>query len=44
MVRSALNEVIQLVKFQNLNRKVTISQDYSQLIEHRIISDKNRLQ
>ena len=39
-----LDEIIQLVKFQDMNRKVTITDDYRRLIEHRIVGDKNRLQ
>jgi len=44
IVHNALNEIIQLVQFQNMNRRVTITDDYRRLIEHRIEGDKNRLQ
>ena len=44
IVHNVLNEIIQLIQFQNMNRRVTITHDYRRLIEHRIVGDKTRLQ
>ena len=44
VVHNVLNEIIQLVQYQNMNRRVKITHDYRRLIEHRIVGDKSRLQ
>ena len=44
VVRNVLNEIIQLVKFQSVNKRIKITSDFRKLIEHRIVGDKNRLQ
>ncbi len=44
VVGNVLNEIIQLVKFQSMNKKVRIACNFIKLIEHRIVGDKNRLQ
>lgn len=43
MAQNVLSEIIQLIKFQQPNRNVTISTDFYHVINRRIMSDKKRL-
>ena len=43
ILKNALTEIIELVRYQSLNRRVKIEHDLKRLVEHRIVGDKNRL-